>query len=68
MLLTRVLLLLVMAVTGPCSGGPRDFKGKARRRKRAAQLFGQGRSQIDVARLLEVSRQTVSRWYTDRLA
>jgi len=36
-----------------------------RRRKRAAQLFRQGKSQAEVVRELEVSRQSVSRWYAD---
>jgi transposase len=33
------------------------------RRERAAQLFAQGRSQAEVARELDVSRQSVSRWH-----
>lgn len=33
------------------------------RRRRAAALFRGGLSQADVARALEVSRQSVSRWY-----
>jgi transposase len=61
--LIRVLLLVLMATTG--AGAPRDFKAMERRRKRAAQLFGQGKSQADVVRELEVSRQSVSRWYAD---
>jgi transposase len=32
------------------------------RRERAAELFAQGRSQAEVARQLDVSRQAVSRW------
>jgi transposase len=36
-----------------------------RRRKRAAQLFRQGKTQADVVRELEVSRQSVSRWHAD---
>lgn len=36
-----------------------------RRRKQAAELFQQGKTQADVARELEVSRQSVSRWYSD---
>jgi transposase len=35
------------------------------RRKKAARLFARGRSQADVARELEVSRQSVSRWYAE---
>lgn len=41
----------------------RDFEGMESRRKRAAQLFAKGLSQADVARQLEVSRQSVSRWH-----
>lgn len=33
------------------------------RRERAAQLFAQGRSQAEVARELDVSRQSASRWH-----
>jgi transposase len=33
------------------------------RRRQAAKLFKEGRSQADVARFLRVSRQSVSRWY-----
>jgi transposase len=33
------------------------------RRERAAELFGQGRSQAEVARQLDVSGQSVSRWH-----
>jgi transposase len=66
MLFTRILFLVVMATVR--SGGPRDFDGMERRRKRAAQLFRQGKSQADVARELEVSRQSVSRWHADWLA
>jgi transposase len=34
------------------------------RRERAAELFAQGRSQAEVARQLDVSRQSASRWQT----
>ena len=34
-------------------------------RQQAAKLFAKGKSQADVARELEVSRQSVSRWYGD---
>ena len=44
---------------------PRDFDAMERRRKRAAQLFRQGKTQADVARELEVSRQSVSRWHAE---
>jgi transposase len=33
------------------------------RRERAAELFAQGASQAEVARLLDVSRQSTSRWH-----
>jgi transposase len=36
-----------------------------RRRKQAGRLFGQGKSQADVARELAVSRQSVSRWHAE---
>ena len=35
------------------------------RRERAAELFAQGRSQAEVARQLDVSRQSASRWQAD---
>lgn len=41
----------------------RDFEGMEARRKRAAKLFAKGVTQADVARELEVSRQSVSRWH-----
>jgi transposase len=34
------------------------------RRERAAELFAEGRSQAEVARELDVSRQSASRWHT----
>ena len=43
----------------------RDFEGMEQRRKRAARMFARGATQADVARELEVSRQSVSRWYAD---
>lgn len=43
----------------------RDFAGLEQRRKQAGKLFAKGRSQADVARELDVSRQSVSRWYAD---
>ena len=61
----RVLALLCMATA---AGAPRDFAAMERRRKRAAQLFRQGKTQADVVRELEVSRQSVSRWHADWLA
>ena len=44
---------------------PRDFDAMERRRKRAAHLFAQGKTQADVVRELEVSRQSVSRWHAE---
>jgi transposase len=43
----------------------RDFAGLEERRRKAARLFAKGRTQAEVARELEVSRQSVSRWYAD---
>lgn len=63
MYLMRVLFLLVMA-TVP-TGARRDFDAMERRRKRAGQLFHLGKTQAEVARELEVSRQSVSRWYAE---
>jgi transposase len=34
------------------------------RRERAAELFAQGHTQAEVARQLDVSRQSASRWHT----
>lgn len=47
------------------SGVTRDFDAMERRRKQVARLFRQGKSQADVARELEVSRQSVSRWHAE---
>jgi transposase len=41
----------------------RDFEALESRRMEAAILFGKGKSQSDVSNVLEVSRQTSSRWY-----
>ena len=41
----------------------RDFQALESRRRRAARLFGLGQLQALVARTLQVSRQSVSRWY-----
>lgn len=64
-MLLRVLLLLITAIVGAVRSSPsrRDFEGMERRRKRAARMFDRGATQADVARELEVSRQSVSRWY-----
>jgi transposase len=41
----------------------RDFEKLERRRREAAKLFAKGVSQAEVARRLNVSRQSVSRWH-----
>ena len=41
----------------------RDFESMNGRRAEAGRLFGEGKSQADVARELGVSRQSVSRWH-----
>lgn len=40
-----------------------DRDAQEGRRRRAAELFKEGHTQADVARILKVSRQSVSRWY-----
>jgi len=42
---------------------PNDRDRLEARRRQAAKLFKEGLSQADVARFLQVSRQSVSRWY-----
>jgi transposase len=65
-MLLRVLMVVVMlAVAAGRSSGGRDLEAMARRRRRAAAMFARGATQADVARELEVSRQSVSRWYAD---
>ena len=59
-----LLVLVLSAVTGRVAQR-RDFKAMEERRMEAARLFRQGVSQAEVARRLEVSRQSVSRWYAD---
>jgi transposase len=41
----------------------RDFEALEQRRKQAARMFASGKIQATVAAMLEVSRQSVSRWY-----
>lgn len=41
----------------------RDYDELENRRRKAAQLFREGKRQAEVARLLRVSRQSVSRWF-----
>ena len=43
--------------------GVRQRAERQARRERAAELFAQGRSQVEVARELDVSRQSASRWH-----
>ena len=43
----------------------RDFEGLEKRRKDAARMFKAGTRQAEVARVLGVSRQSVSRWCKD---
>ena len=43
--------------------GARQRAERQARRERAAELFAQGRSQAEVARELDVSRQSASRWH-----
>lgn len=55
-----------MGMHGGGGGGMRarrDFQALARRRKQAARLFAEGERLATVARRLQVSRQSVSRWY-----
>ena len=44
---------------------PRDFEAMEHRRRRAGKMFDAGRSQADVVRELEVSRQSASRWHAE---
>ena len=63
-MLFQVLVLVVgWVLASPAAR--RDFEGMERRRKRAARMFARGATQAEVARELEVSRQSVSRWYAD---
>lgn len=41
----------------------RDFTALESRRMQAAEMFSKKKSQADVARTFQVSRQTASRWY-----
>jgi transposase len=63
----HVLLAVItsMVAAGTAPAARRDFEGMEKRRRRAARLFERGATQADVARELEVSRQSVSRWYLD---
>ena len=44
---------------------PRDFEAMERRRRRAGKMFDAGKSQADVVREFEVSRQSASRWHAE---
>jgi transposase len=59
-----LLVLVLSAVTGRVAPR-RDFKAMEERRLAAARLFRQGVSQAEVARRLDVTRQSVSRWHAD---
>jgi transposase len=61
----QVLVLVVWWVLEASLAARRDFEGMEKRRRRAARMFARGATQADVARELEVSRQSVSRWYAD---
>jgi transposase len=47
----------------PQARAARDRLARQARRERAAELFAQGRSQAQVARDLDVSRQSAGRWH-----
>jgi transposase len=66
-MLFQVLLLVVTTAAAGVRSSParRDFEGMERRRRRAARMFERGATQADVARELEVSRQSARRWYAD---
>jgi transposase len=61
----QVLVLIVGWVLAASPAARRDFQGMEKRRRRAARMFARGATQADVARELEVSRHSVSRWYAD---
>jgi transposase len=61
----QVLMLFVGWVLAASPAARRDFEGMEKRRRRAARMFARGATHADVARELEVSRQSVSRWYGD---
>jgi transposase len=48
---------------GNGDGNRRDFKGMEKRRMGAARMFEKGKSQAEVARTLNISRQSASVWY-----
>ena len=55
-----MVFLVVLWATAAMSvgiGSRRDFAGLEQRRRKAARLFAKGKSQAEVARELEVSRQ-----------
>jgi len=54
-----------MVATQVGIGPRRDFAGLEDRRRKAGRLFAKGKTQADVSREFEVSRQSVSCWYAD---
>ena len=64
-MLSLVLLAWTIVATAVGTRPRRDFAGLEDRRRKAGRLFAKGKSQADVSRELEVSRQSVSRWYVD---
>ena len=58
-----VLLLMLIRLNATTTGARRDFDAMRRRRKQACKMFRRGKSQADVARELDVTRQSVSRWH-----
>ena len=54
--------ILVSCHQRDCDGTSRRWRSGGRK---AAKLFARGVSQADVARELDVSRQSVSRWHAD---
>jgi transposase len=53
----------MLSSMGNAKGVKRDFDQLERRRLKAARLFDQGLTQAEVARRLDVHRQSVSRWH-----
>ncbi|MGH9184251.1 MAG: winged helix-turn-helix domain-containing protein [Acidimicrobiales bacterium] len=64
----QVVVLVVgwmLAAARAAPAARRDFEAMEERRKRAGRMFGRGATQADVARELEESRQSVSRWHAE---
>ena len=64
-MLSLVLLAWTIVATVVGTRPRRDFAGLEDRRRKAGRLFAKGKTQAEVSRELEVSRQSVSRWYAD---